>query len=67
LPQLELLTLHCCEGLQLDEVERRLLTPPGALGLPHLREFSYCTYEPDSFGASDEDDEDDEPVLLAPH
>ena len=39
--QLECLTVRCCAGLQLDEAEQQLLTPPGALGLPRLREFKY--------------------------
>ena len=39
-PQLQRLSLVYCAG-QLDEAERRLLTPPGALGLPQLREFTF--------------------------
>jgi hypothetical protein len=44
-PQLEWLSVQECAGLRLDEAEQQLLTPPGALGLPHLREFEYweCT------------------------
>ena len=42
-PQLEFLSVQDCEGL-LDEAEQQLLTPPGALGLPHLREFDYSEY-----------------------
>jgi len=40
-PQLERLRVQECYGLHLDEAERRLLTPPGALGLPRLRELKY--------------------------
>ena len=39
--QLECLTVRCCAALRLDEAEQRLLTPPGAFGLPHLLEFNY--------------------------
>jgi hypothetical protein len=44
-PQLEFLHLEDCAGLQLDEAEQRMLTPPGALGLPHLRTFTYIPAE----------------------
>ena len=40
-PQLQSLRLEECAGLHLDEAEQQLLTPPGALGLPRLREFHY--------------------------
>jgi len=40
-PQLESVSVEECTGLLLDETEVRLLTPPGALGLPHLRKFDY--------------------------
>ena len=40
-PRLESLTLEECDSPLLDKDERQLLTPPGALGLPRLREFNY--------------------------
>ena len=40
-PQLERLSVEFCAALRLDEAEVRLLSPPGALGLPRLREFDY--------------------------
>jgi hypothetical protein len=52
-PQLESLTFEFCDGLQLDGAEVQLLTPPGSLGLPHLREFDYLL-------ALEESDSDDE-------
>ena len=39
-PQLECLRVEDCDP-QLNQAEVRLLTPPGALGLPRLREFRY--------------------------
>jgi hypothetical protein len=57
-PQLESLTFEFCDGLQLDEAEVQLLTPPGALGLPRLRGFHYRPFpeESDSAGERDEFD-----------
>jgi hypothetical protein len=40
-PQLESLTVEYCDGLLLDEAEVQMLTPPDAIGLPHLRELLY--------------------------
>ena len=40
-PRLERLRVQECDGLRLDETERLLLTPPGALGMPRLRQFHY--------------------------
>jgi hypothetical protein len=50
-PQLESLTLEFCDGLQLDEAEQQLLTPPAAatLGLPHLLEFDYYSALEESY------------------
>ena len=39
-PQLERVGLERCD-CPLDEAEVRMLTPPGALGLPQLREFTF--------------------------
>jgi hypothetical protein len=44
-PQLERLRVEECAGLQLDEDEQRLLTPPNALQLPHLKEFRYVPHK----------------------
>ena len=40
-PQLQRLRVEDCPGLQLDDAEERMLTPPGALGLPRIHEFDY--------------------------
>jgi hypothetical protein len=57
--QLESLSLDNCAGLRLDKAEVQLLTPPGALGLPHLREFYYYPPEPGSDSDASEDGEAD--------
>jgi hypothetical protein len=58
-PQLEWLSVQECAGLRLDEAEQRLLTPPGALGLPQLREFKYDAPESEESDSGGEDDESD--------
>lgn len=60
-PQLERLVVRHC-GRLLDEFEVQLLTPPGAIGLPHLRCFMYeaSVEEDDDEDEEDEDDEEEE-------
>jgi len=44
-PMLERLRLAECPALQMDEAEQRLITPPDARLMPHLREFIYTPHE----------------------
>ena len=44
-PQLERLCVEECERLRLSAAQRRLLTPPHARLMPHLREVTFTPQE----------------------
>ena len=54
-PQLGCLSLVWCAGLQLDETEVQMLSPPDAIGLPHLREFHYLPLRREESDSGGED------------